>query len=204
MSAEQNPTTPPAGGNAPAEDRMSILERRLAEIQAKAGNAAPDPDRTAIKPADATPVEKPVQGTEPLPAGTPEGSAAAETPAAEHRTTDQPTPSGPANHAPAAGTPEAKAAAETAQHVPDAVSVDGRDRSAPEARAVAHYGEGIASHVEDHPIADQQEPITSTAPALVPDPENELNPPADPSATASEAVRCQGCGVSGRAARRPP
>ena len=100
---------------------MSILERRLAEIQAQ-NDAAPAP--------------------EPASSATPEP-----------------------------GTPEAAAAAETAHHVPDPVTVDGADVSAPQARAVAHYG-------DDAPAPD---------PSALPATESEAGAP-EADATAAEAA----------------
>ena len=125
MAAEENPTAPLAGGTDPAaEDRMTILQRRLAEIQGKrlprrAGEATPEAQ-----------VELPAQGTPALPAGQPAGAGTAEAPC---RVANRPA------HA-RAGSPEAAAAAETAQHVPDAVTERHRV-SAPQARALAHYGD---------------------------------------------------------------
>jgi hypothetical protein len=188
MSAEQNPTVPTPGDKEPAaEDRMTILERRLAEIQAKSGQpaatpapaSAPTPAAPAaeveappVAVADAAPVELPAQGTEPLPAGQPEGAGTAEhvvqAPEAAASTT-----------APDAGTPEAAAAAETAQHVPDEVTVDGSDMSAPQARAVSHYGEEMAAPATP-------EPLTSAAPALVADPETTLDAAAEAAPNAIE------------------
>ncbi|TPG66042.1 DUF349 domain-containing protein [Hymenobacter nivis] len=109
MSTEQTPQAPQSGGPQPGgEDRMNILERRLAEIQAK----------SAAEPAPGT--------------------------------------------APDPGTPEAAAAAETAHHVPEAVTVDGADVSAPQARAAAHYGEAA-------PAADPSAlPATAEAAADAP------------------------------------
>src|SRR6476469_8974206 len=133
MAAEEPPTTPQAGGSdSSAEDRMSILQRRLAEIQgrsADAPSATPEPNA-----AGETQVELPAQGTPELVAGQPEGAGTAEATGAAVIATDL------GSTAPDAGTPEASAAAVTAQHVPDSVTVDGSDVSAPQARAMAHYG----------------------------------------------------------------
>ena len=118
MSTEPTPQqAPQPGGPQPGgDDRMGILERRLAEIQAQ--NERADPAA----------------------------------------------PAGPEPARPAAGTPEAAAAAETAHHVPDEVTVDGADKSAPQARAEAHYGEAA----EAPPAA---EAIASDAPAPLADPD---------------------------------
>ncbi len=106
MSTESTSQAPQSGGPQPGgDDRMSILERRLAEIKAQSDAGAPDP-----------------------------------------------------------GTPEAAAAAETAHHVPDAVTVDGTDMSAPQARATAHYGEAVP---EAQPApAPHPHTVEETAPAL--------------------------------------
>ena len=68
MAAEENPTAPLAGGTDPAaEDRMTILQRRLAEIQ---GQSTP---AESVSPESGAQIELPAQGT-------PEAAAAAETP----------------------------------------------------------------------------------------------------------------------------
>ena len=163
---------------------MTILQRRLAEIEGRADEPAP-PEASAPAPADA-PVEEPALGTAPLPAGQPLGAGTAEAPADAIVAAAEPTP-GPAHLAPDAGTPEAAAAAETAHYVPDAVTVDGHDMSAPEARAVAHYGTDMTPHAEAMPetaIAPDPEAlpageqIASAAPALVADPETLSGPAA--------------------------
>ena len=152
MAAEETPTTPLAGGpDSSAEDRMTILQRRLAEIQDRsaddtAPSATPEPNA-----AGETQVELPVQGTPDLVAGQPEGAGTAEATGAAVIATDL------GSIAPDAGTPEAAAAAVTAHSVPDSVTVDGHDISAPQARALAHYG--------------APEPELSAAPELTPNPE---------------------------------
>ena len=172
MAAEENPTAPLAGGTDPAaEDRMTILQRRLAEIQ---GNPA-QPNAPASV---AAPVELPAQGTPGLPAHQPAGAGTAEAPA-----------TAPGELAPDAGTPEAAAAARTAQHVPDAVTVDGHDMSAPEARAVAHYGAEMLPQTQEKaaetpvPTPDPEalpadEHISSANPAPIADPETLSGPDA--------------------------
>ncbi|HEX8505974.1 MAG TPA: DUF349 domain-containing protein [Hymenobacter sp.] len=169
MAAEENPTAPLAGGTDPAaEDRMSILARRLAEIQGK-GEPVATPDPAAGE----TQVEPPAHGTgtpqlpadQPLGAGTAEPAAAAPSHA----------------QAPDAGSPEAAAAAETAHFVPDAVTTDGHDMSAPQARALAHYGEETASASVPTPTPEPEalpagEEIASAAPAPVADPETLSGP----------------------------
>ncbi|MBH8569337.1 DUF349 domain-containing protein [Microvirga sp. STS02] len=175
MAAEENPTAPLAGGPDPAaEDRMSILQRRLAEIQSKSAPAAPAADAAPSatptpNAAGETQVELPAQGTPDLAAGQPDGAGTAEAPAAAVITTDL------GSTAPAPGTPEAAAAAETAQHVPDSVTVDGSDISAPQARAVAHYGEEMATtpNPDALPAAEH---IDSATPAPIADPETLSGP----------------------------
>jgi hypothetical protein len=158
MAAEENPTAPLAGGSDPAaEDRMTILQRRLAEIQNRS-SAQPAPAEPVAPAATPTPnaagesqVELPAQGTPALAAGQPEGAGTAEAPAAAVIATDL------GSTAAAPGTPEAAASAETATHVSDAVTVDGSDTSAPAARALEHYGADALT--------------TAEAPAPTPDPE---------------------------------
>ncbi|GAA4356933.1 hypothetical protein GCM10023185_21280 [Hymenobacter saemangeumensis] len=188
MSAEQNPTAPNPGGNAPGpEDRMTILERRLAEIQAKSG-AQPEPvaPAPAAEPAGETQLEMPVQGTPALPAEEPAGAGTAEAPA------NGPAATGTHSVAPPADSPEAAAAAQSAQHLPDAVAPADGDLSAPQARAIAHYGEQMAADAAAEPTPAQPEetlaaePIASSAPALVPDPETAVEAPVV-SGPASEA-----------------
>ncbi|MBF9220343.1 DUF349 domain-containing protein [Hymenobacter ruricola] len=171
MAAEENPTAPQAGGaDASAEDRMTILQRRLAEIQSRSGQpSAPD-----AAPGE-TQSERPAQGPPAVPAGQPEGAGTAEAPAEA--------PAAPApGSAPAPGTPEASAAQETATHVADAVTTDGHDMSAPQARAVAHYGAEMAAGSAEAPAVTPepealpaQEQIASVAPAPIADPETSLS-----------------------------
>ncbi|UOQ96016.1 DUF349 domain-containing protein [Hymenobacter sp. 5317J-9] len=168
MAAEENPTAPQAGGaDASAEDRMTILQRRLAEIQGRAASTeTPTPGTSQT--------ELPAQGTPALPESEPAGAGTAE--AAPEA------PAAPApGSAPAPGTPEAAAAAETATHVPDSVTPDGHDMSAPQARAVAHYGAEMAATAEA-PVATPepealpaQEQIASATPAPIADPETSLS-----------------------------
>ncbi|GAB2700939.1 hypothetical protein GCM10011495_05660 [Hymenobacter frigidus] len=162
MAAEENPTAPLAGGPDPAaEDRMTILQRRLAEIQDNTGDAT----AAAALPAAEAPIELPAQGTPALPADQPAGAGTAEASA----------PQVSSALSPSAGSPEAAAAAETAQHVPDAVTVDGHDMSAPEARAVAHYGSGMIPNPDALPAVEH---IGSATPAPIADPETESVPAA--------------------------
>ena len=110
MSTDSTSQAPQSGGPQPGgDDRMSILEQRLAEIKAQNDAGAP-----------------------------------------------------------ALGTPEAAAAAETAHHVPDAVTVDGSDMSAPQARAAAHYGGDAPAPDLETPSAPVPHPhiVEESAPAL--------------------------------------
>ena len=176
MAAEETPTTPQAGGSdSSAEDRMTILQRRLAEIQGKSADApstTPEPNA-----AGETQVELPAQGTPDLAAGQPEDAGTAEATGAAVIATDL------GSIAPDAGTPEAVAAATTAQNVPDAVTVDGSDVSAPQARAIAHYGAPEAESVPEvtpNPEAlPADEHIASANPAPIADPETLSAPQAE-------------------------
>jgi hypothetical protein len=184
MLPEENPT--PASSS-PAEenpaDRMSILEARLAEIRAKqGGDAAP-----AATPAPATPAAPALSDT-PAAAAVPPGGGATQTEAdpllsepglSEALDVPAPTPvNTPADTAsvtPAAATPETPAATETAQHVP-AEEVADEHLSAPQARAVAHYGDSMAAAAdapateaatgetaEATPAADEAAPVIALA-----------------------------------------
>ena len=179
MAAEETPTTPQAGGSdSSAEDRMTILQRRLAEIQGRPGDepapsATPEPNA-----AGETQVELPVQGTPALAIGQPDGAGTAEAPAAAVIATDL----GPT--APDAGTPEAAAAAVTAQNVPDSVTLDGSDMSAPQARALAHYGSpevdtAAPESTPDPEVLPAGEHIASANPAPIADPETSSVPQAE-------------------------
>ncbi|MCC3152971.1 DUF349 domain-containing protein [Hymenobacter sp. BT770] len=179
MATEEIPTAPLAGGTDPAaDDRMTILQRRLAEIQ-----GTPEP-ATPASADGAAQVEMPPQGTPELPADQPVGAGTAE-PLAEI-----PATASEAALAPEAGTPEAAAAAETAHHVPDSVTVNGHDVSAPLARAVNHYGSEMAHPEEAHFPAPNPEAlpadehIASATPAPIADPET-LSAPA-PEATVED------------------
>ncbi|MDO7851818.1 DUF349 domain-containing protein [Hymenobacter convexus] len=178
MAAEENPTAPQAGGaNESAEDRMTILQRRLAEIQSRSGQAV-----APAAPAEGQ-TELPAQGTPALPGNEPEGAGTAEAPAEA--------PAAPApGSAPAPGTPEAQAAEETAHHVPDEVTVDGHDMSAPQARAVAHYGADMAASVVETPMPEAlpaQEQIASATPAPIADPETSLSGTGEPTTVEDSA-----------------
>lgn len=146
MLPEENPTpaAPTPGPTPPAApDRLSIVEARLAEIRAQQAAATAEPDATPAAPAlSDTPAE----------AAVPPGGGATQTEAdplltepglAEATGVPAPAPvNAPAVSDPLAS-PEAAAAAETAQHVP--AEVAGEHFSAPQARAVAHYGEAMAT-----------------------------------------------------------
>ena len=87
MAAENTPTAPLAGGPEPADDRMSILQRRLVEIQGTAAAgpspAPPAPAAPTEAPAAESPlVELPAAGAPELRADQPDGAGVAEGPAA--------------------------------------------------------------------------------------------------------------------------
>ena len=164
---------------------MTILERRLAEIRSKSSgesaaapgditadvtSAATPPAPAVINPADELPIEHHAEGPAHVPASEPEDAGTAEAPAVAE------TPASAAAYtAPAPGTPEAAAAAETAQHVPDEVTVDGTDMSAPQARAVAHYGEAMATSVEANSVVEQAPDYVETVEETAPKPTVELH-----------------------------
>ncbi|MGI4762173.1 MAG: hypothetical protein ACRYF0_15805, partial [Janthinobacterium lividum] len=146
--------TPTPDQNTPANpaDRMSVLEARLAEIRAQQGAGS-----TESVPAPPPSPAQPAQSETPAEAAVPPGGGATQVEPDPLRSEPglaeelaQPTP---ATEAPAdaeiPATPEATAAAETAQHVPTEVAAE--HLSAPQARAVAHYGEAMA------PTAGQDE-----------------------------------------------
>ena len=176
MAAEETPITPQAGGpDSSAEDRMTILQRRLAEIEVRADDASAPSTTLEPNASGETQVELPAQGTPELAAGQPEGAGTAEAPGAAVIATDLGTT------IPDAGTPEAAAAAETAQHVPNPVTVDGSDVSAPQARALAHYGasESASAPTPDPEVLPADEHISSANPAPIADPETLSVPQAE-------------------------
>ncbi|MBF9238932.1 DUF349 domain-containing protein [Hymenobacter sp. BT683] len=163
MAAEENPTAPLSGDSDPsAEDRMTILQRRLAEIQ-----GAPASTDSAEPAALAEPgqVELPAQGTPELPAAEPLGAGTAEPLAAAAAGAIAPEP----------GTPEATAAIETSHHVAHPVTVEGHEVSAPQARALAHYSDAAPAAEETvtpNPEAlPADEHIATAHPAPIADPE---------------------------------
>ena len=132
--AHQEGATP-----APAADRLSIVEARLAEIRAQqsAGPAEPTPAAPALSdtpPAAAVPPGGGATQTEADPLLSEPGLAEA----LEHAPTApaSPTPTAP----PEPATPEAAAATETAQHVSAEVAAE--HLSAPQARAVGALWRG--------------------------------------------------------------
>ncbi|GAA4498890.1 DUF349 domain-containing protein [Hymenobacter ginsengisoli] len=144
MLPEENPTpdqhTSAAGAPDPA-DRMSVLEARLAEIRAKQGAsdaAAPTTPSPEASPALPTESETPAEAAVPPGGG--------ETQVEPDPLRSEPGLAEELGTAPAAGSPEAAAAAESAQHVPAEVASE--HLSAPQARAVAHYGEAMAPEAE--------------------------------------------------------
>ncbi|HET9505443.1 MAG TPA: DUF349 domain-containing protein [Hymenobacter sp.] len=161
MLPEENPT--PASSS-PAEenpaDRMSILEARLAEIRAKQGG-----DDAAATPAPATPAAPALSDT-PAEAAVPPGGGATQTEADPllsepglSEALDVPAPA-PVN------TP-----ADTASVTPEAAATVAADEpvSAPQARAVAHYGDSMApaaegtSATEATPATDEAAPVIALA-----------------------------------------
>ena len=162
------PTTPP--GDTPA-DRMSILEARLAEIRAKQGDQGDAPAAPATPEPAATPAAPALSDT-PAEAAVPPGGGATQTEADPllsepglSEATGVPAPA-PVNvpdlpaAPPAPGAPEAAAAAETAQHVPTEVAAE--NFSAPQARAVAHYGEAMAAGEAPAEASPAEAPATET------------------------------------------
>jgi hypothetical protein len=182
MAAEENPTAPLAGGTDPAaEDRMTILQRRLAEIEGKGAPVEPAA-APAVSPELGAQIELPAQGTPELPASQPAGAGTAEPTGEAVMATDL------GSTVPNAGTPEAAAAAETSHHVPEALTVEGHDVSAPQARAAAHYGDEMVPHMESAPATETTAPtanpdalpaaehIASASPAPLADPETVSEP----------------------------
>lgn len=164
MLPEETPTPAQPTPDAPA-DRLSILAARLAEIRAQQGEA---PAATAET---ATPAAPALSDT-PAEAAVPPGGGATQTEADPLRSepglseaTGVPAPA-PVNlpaPADALAAPEAAAAAATAQHVPADVAAE--HLSAPQARAVTHYGEAMAPG----PAAPEASvPTPPTAPAAAP------------------------------------
>jgi hypothetical protein len=144
--SDETPNT--AGQPASGNDRMSILEQRLAEIQAKqnaAGTPAPAPG--------ATQTELPAQGPAAVPAGENPGAGTAEATPVE--VSQQATPA----HAP--DSPEVAAAVESARHLPADMPETEALLSAPQARAVAHYGETMSA--ETNALAPEAEALSGVA-----------------------------------------
>ncbi|WP_151088529.1 DUF349 domain-containing protein [Hymenobacter baengnokdamensis] len=151
------PTTPADQGATPA-DRLSIIEARLAEIRAK----------QAAAPAESATPAAPALSDTPPAAAVPPGGGATQTEAdpllsepglaQELGATTVPTP--------LPATPEAAAAAKTAHHVPAEAA---EELSAPQARAVAHYGEAMSpaalSETAEPAPAQEMAPTASLASA---------------------------------------
>ena len=181
MLPEETPTpapTPAEQSPAPtaASDPQRILEARLAELRA----------RPAAEPTAAAPV---LSDTPPAAAVPPGGGATqtevdpllSEPGLAEALAEDAPNPS-----TPDAGTPEATAAAETAQHV--SADVAAEHLSAPQARAVEHYGQAMTPATQEAAAeAGREDPAAPTPPASAGVPE--AAPVAElPSAAALDAA----------------
>jgi hypothetical protein len=143
---------------------MSVLEARLAEIRAK--QDASDAATPAASPA------MPAQSETPAEAAVPPGGGEtqvepdplrSEPGLAEELGSAPSEPASPSSSTSTPSTPEASAAAESAQHVP--TDVANEHFSAPQARAVAHYGEAMAPAAEGEPesaspaAADEAAPV---------------------------------------------
>ena len=187
MLPEETPTpapTPAEQSPAPAAatDPQRILEARLAELRARpatdsAAPAAAAPVLSDTPPAAAVPPGGGATQTEADPLLSEPGLAAA-------LADDAPNPS-----TPDAGTPEATAAAETAQHVSPDVAAE--HLSAPQARAVEHYGEAMtpAAQEAQAPAAEQEAPAGPTPPAAPEAADADAAPVAElPSAEALDAA----------------
>ena len=143
--------TPHAAGQpTPGSDRQSILEQRLAEIQASQSTAAPAPP--ANPEPGATQTELPAQGPAAIPAGENPGAGTAEATPVEVSAQDTPA------HDPAS--PEVAAAVESARHLPEDMPVTEGLLSAPQARAVAHYGEAMLPETSA-PAASETAPVAA-------------------------------------------
>ena len=153
----------PEGAPTPAPDRLRIVEARLAEIHARQAADAP-----AAAPAADAPAVPALSDTPPA-AATPPGGGTTQTEADPLRSEPglaealeaapaPPQATEPAGPAPAS--PEAAAATETAQHVPAEVAAE--NLSAPQARAVAHYGEAM------RPAGQEAEAEAAAEPAPTP------------------------------------
>ena len=166
MLPEETPTpdqnTSAADAGAPA-DRMSVLEARLAEIRAKQG--ALDAAAPAASPSVPDQSETPAEAAVPPGGGETQvepDPLRSEPGLAEELGTTPAEPASPSASAPAPGTPEASAAAESAQHVPADVAAE--HLSAPQARAVAHYGEAMAPAAEGPEAPASPTPAEEAAP----------------------------------------
>lgn len=143
-----SPANPEGATPAPATDRLSIVEARLAEIRAQQSTGAAEPTPAAPTLSDTPPAAAVPPGggatqteadpllSEPGLAEALEAAPAPASPAVPADAAPAPPPAGPDP-----ATPEADAAAETAQHVSAEVAAE--HLSAPQARAVAHYGEAM-------------------------------------------------------------
>ena len=191
MLPEETPTPAPTPADQPsapaaAADPQRILEARLAELRAR-----PAPDAAAPTPA------APALSDTPPAAAVPPGGGATQTEAdplrSEPGLAEVLAADAPNSSTPDAGTPEAAAAAETAQHVSAGVAAE--HLSAPQARAVAHYGEAMTpagQEVEAHVEANAENPAASSSAPTPPTPADaadEAAPVAElPSAEALDAA----------------
>ena len=191
MAAEETPTTPQTGGiESSAEDRMTILQRRLAEIQGRTEETPAPAPATPHAVDQGAPVELPAQETPVLPAEQPPGAATAEAPAAHGLASEQGSATSKADIT------EAAAATEAAQHVAEAVSPADSEAAVPQAWFPAHDGPATPS---EQPMASAEpSTILASPPAAQPAPmadsalESTPNPEALPTdehiASASPAV----------------
>jgi hypothetical protein len=156
--------TPTPDQNTPANpaDRMSVLEARLAEIRAQQGPESAEP-ASAATPSPALPAQSETPAEAAVPPGGGETQVEPDPLRSEPGLAEELAQPAPATQAPAdaevAAAPEATAAAETAQHVPAEVAAE--HLSAPQARAVAHYGEAMAP-------AEQEEQAPAAAEEAAP------------------------------------
>jgi hypothetical protein len=174
--------TPTPDQNTPANpaDRMSVLEARLAEIRAQQG-----PDSAESTSAATPSPALPAQSETPAEAAVPPGGG-------ETQVEPDPLRSEPglAEELAQPAAPETAAAAETAHHVPAEVADE--HFSAPQARAVAHYGEAMAPAASSAP-AEEAAPVHALARAedIENMPEGVATLPTSATDTAAEAHQAE-------------
>jgi len=169
--------TPTPDQNTPANpaDRMSVLEARLAEIRAQQG-----PESAGPVPAASPSPALPAQSETPAEAAVPPGGGATQVEPDPLRSEP-----GLAEALIPPAAPEAAAAAQTAQHVPAEVAAE--HFSAPQARAVAHYGEAMS------PAPEGASPVVAlhTAADLENAPDGVATLPTSATDTAAEAHQAE-------------